>query len=136
MATPTSVKKPSSPSRLVGMYVAWSSVVLAFAVRTAVYTSMFLTEKDVFYNGYLTCPRSAKVLNNYALHMLNPQHAGSVVGLLEKAIDLYPAYSNGHYNKGLAHYFLVRRWCAGFIRLQRDPVVDQDVDDGFSWMAG
>lgn len=92
--------------RLRWMYLCWSGVVATFAVRTALYVKVFLSEKEVFYNGYLTCPKSAKVLNNYALHMLNAQHAGEVVDLLDQAIDIYPAYSNGHYNKGLAHHLL------------------------------
>jgi lipoprotein NlpI len=49
-----------------------------------------------------------QVANNYGIGFLNPPNARKAIRIFATALEVFPQYSNAHYNKALAHFLLVR----------------------------
>jgi hypothetical protein len=57
------------------------------------------------------CNLARQVINNHAISLLNVHTAKTARDILSVATEIFPEYSNGHYNRGLAHFLLVRNRC-------------------------
>jgi len=72
------------------------------SIKTIHRCTEWSTEAQLFASALSVCPRSLKVLNNYAQLFLetDPRHA---IPFLDKAIALHDEYPSAHFNKGIAH---------------------------------
>lgn len=84
---------------LVILYGIGSILFIKCLLRNAEWQS----EEALFESAVRVAPNSVKVLNNLAKTHLTPERATTAIGLLQHAIHLYPPYTVGHMNLGLAY---------------------------------
>ena len=65
------------------------------------------------------------MVNNFAIGKLSVPEAADSVRIIQVALDVYPEYSNAHYNRGLGFYLLVSQ--GSMVWVGRDPGEVKDV---------
>eukprot|EP00804_Cyclotella_cryptica_P018614 CCRYP_011415-RA/>CCRYP_011415-RA protein AED:0.21 eAED:0.21 QI:4399/1/1/1/0.33/0.28/7/233/939 len=83
-------------------FILLCSYTCVMAMKTVHRSYEWASELTLFKSALLVCPKSLKVLNNYATMFLSddPQHA---IPFLEEAVALYDQYESAHFNLGIAY---------------------------------